>query len=169
MTPWQTRSSSLGDDIQSIRKAALGYLAKREYSCAELKKKLISRGAESLLAAEVIEELKSRGLADDLRYANAFVRDRRDFHPRGAVMIYRELLAKGVEHSVAETAIANEYGEEEQRKALSALMRKDSAAFGAEGDKAAKDRLIRRMISKGFPQGMIIDILADIEKNDADI
>ena len=38
-----------------------------------------------------------------------------------------------------------------------------------EGDKAAKDRLIRRMISKGFPQGMIIDILADIEKNDADI
>ena len=79
------------------------------------------------------------------------------------------MLAKGVEHSVAETAIANEYGEEEQRKALSALMRKDSAAFGAEGDKAAKDRLIRRMISKGFPQGMIIDILADIEKNDADI
>lgn len=154
----------LGDDLTAINKAALGYLSRREYSVAELTAKLRERGADESVLDESIRRLQELHYVDDSRYAAAYVRDRREFHPRGVAVIRRELAARGVDPAVAEKAIEEEYDEDTQRQTLRRLMVKAAAAMPEDEAAAAAYRrgIARRFIAKGFSQGMVFDELKDI-------
>ncbi|RMG92515.1 MAG: regulatory protein RecX [Zetaproteobacteria bacterium] len=61
-------------------KTALGYvlhlLARREYCAAQLRAKLLQRGATEETADSVIRELSEQGLISDERFAESFLRAR---------------------------------------------------------------------------------------------
>ena len=65
--------SSSAKDIKNI---CLRLLARREHSKKELLQKLVSKGFNKILAANIINELVQEGWQDDLRYAENYARSR---------------------------------------------------------------------------------------------
>lgn len=163
---WQkTNRQDLADAAEKILPAALAYLAKREYSTCELRKKLLGRGADKEQTEQVLYTLQEKGYLSDLRFAEAFVRDKREFHPCGEQKIRFALREKGIAADIISEALENEYDEQRQRAALAALLR-SAAAKAPEEDieqrRKYRDKAIRRMLAKGFSQSLI---LSEIEEN----
>ena len=83
-----------------LRACALGYLARREYSGAELKRKLLVRFSADPEAAVKIDallgQLAVQGLQSDQRFAQSRVRYRLQAG-YGPILIRQELLVKGVD------------------------------------------------------------------------
>lgn len=161
---WQKtrKNNDLTGAPEKVLSAALAYLAKREYSELELRGKLTARGAAEDDVAAVAAVLKEKRYLDDGRYAKAYVRDRREFRPCGAAMIRRELAARGIDAELIEEALAEEYDEEQQREALRRLLRK-AAANAPDNDEAMskyRAKIVRRMLSRGFPQSLVWDEIA---------
>lgn len=159
---WQKsrKTNDLASAPDKILSAALAYLAKREYSELELRRKLLGRGADEAVVATALNALKEKHYLDDARYAAAYVRDRREFRPCGVAVLKRELTAKGVAMEFIDAAIEEEYDEERQRQALRQLLRKAVAIAPADDEEQMvkyRSKVIRRMLSKGFPQSMVWD------------
>ena len=85
--------SSSAKDIKNI---CLRLLARREHSKKELLQKLVAKGFNKILAANIINELVQEGWQDDLRYAENYARSRIQ-KGYGPVRIAYELQQNGVD------------------------------------------------------------------------
>ena len=85
-----------------IRKKAMDLLARREHSAQELRQKLVSRDYDDTAINTVIRELQSEGLQSDIRYTEAFIRQRFNAG-MGPLKIRFELRQKGIDDAIAET------------------------------------------------------------------
>jgi len=65
--------SGAATDTGRVRSSALGFLARREHSAAELKGKLESRGFDEATTAQVLAQLEQGGLLSDERYVVSFI------------------------------------------------------------------------------------------------
>lgn len=157
----------LGDAADKIYTAALVYLGRREYCAAQLRQKLLGRGADPRQTETVLARLKEQGDLDDARYAGAYVRDRREFRPCGASLMRRELRARDIEPAIIEVALAEEYDGDKEKEALRRLIEKAATEAPAAADAAARKRyrekIVRRLLSKGFSLGEILGQLDDFE------
>ncbi|MBR9830034.1 MAG: regulatory protein RecX [Oceanospirillales bacterium] len=79
-----------------MRNAAIALLARREYSRAELERKLGSRVAEPALLTQVLDQLEVDGYQSDQRFAEVFTRSRLG-SGYGQMRIRQELQRKGIE------------------------------------------------------------------------
>lgn len=79
----------------TVEATAVGLLARREHSRAELVRKLGERGVPAALIDEVLGSLAARNLQSDARYAEALVTSRIG-RGQGPVRIRRELAERGV-------------------------------------------------------------------------
>lgn len=86
---------------KTLRQRALEYLAKREYSYAELGKKLKTYADASDDIAGLLEDFRQRGWLSDTRFAEQIVHARKAKF--GSAKVAHELRAKGV----ADDLIAN--------------------------------------------------------------
>lgn len=73
----------------------MGYLARREYSAAELSQRLGRKGFPEQLVNEVLAEFRNRGWQSDVRFAEVFSRDRLG-RGCGPYRITQELRQRGV-------------------------------------------------------------------------
>src|SRR5262245_32352829 len=89
-----------------IRTAALGLLSRRDYTARELTDKLTKRGYDDEAIAALTASMRANGTLDDRRVAEAHVRSASRIKRRGKLRIERELLARGVDRSVAQLAVA---------------------------------------------------------------
>ena len=95
-----------GVSIASVGKAlgrALGLLARRAYTEAELRKKLAGYPADEVEAA--VERLKAWGYLDDRGFAEAFVRSRRERY--GPRRLAHELRKRGVAEEVVAELVSD--------------------------------------------------------------
>ena len=99
-------------DVRSaIRIRAIGLLARREHSRAELQDKLQQRDFPSLQVTEVLTALQQAGLVSDRRFAEQFVRMRQQ-RGHGVQRIRRELRERGVDGELIELALAATTGQD---------------------------------------------------------
>lgn len=77
------------------RTRCLKLLARREYSAAELRRKLNAQGCDAATAAAVVAELRQDGCQSDMRFAESFVRHRIE-QGYGPLRIGFELAQRGV-------------------------------------------------------------------------
>jgi regulatory protein len=84
------------------RRVALGLLARREHSRAELSGKLGARDFDDDLVCTLLDELVDEGLLSDARFAEAYVH-RRSEKGFGPVRIRHELHERGVEGDTIHT------------------------------------------------------------------
>jgi regulatory protein len=84
--------------------AALRLLSHRSRSESEMRTRLKMRGIEPQAVDDEIERLRSAGLLDDEKFAQAWVADRQRLSPRGRRMLRYELLGRGIAPEAAERA-----------------------------------------------------------------
>lgn len=101
---------------QAARTAALRALAVRPRSVTDLSRRLQRRFDEATVLP-VVRELQEQGLLDDDAFAAAWRYSREQFRPRSSALVRRELLVQGVEHSVANAAVAGMDDEAAARQA----------------------------------------------------
>ena len=96
-------------DPKRVRAKALGFLARREHSAGELRRKLLERGYESTAVEAVLDVLADKKLLSDERFVEEFVaaRVRRG---SGPMKIREELRGRGVAAGLVDRAIAAHRG-----------------------------------------------------------
>jgi regulatory protein len=133
------------------RERAFYLLSYRERSCGELLSKLADDGYDSSVAAEIVADLEDRGLVDDRRFAESFVRTScaRGY---GRSRIARDLARHRVDPEVVEAALdAALPADDEFGRAL------DIARKAARQRSMDVRRLAGRLARKGFSSRIAFD------------
>lgn len=138
---------------RTLKAQAVAHLARREYSRAELRSRLL-RGAASAEAVDAaLDELAAAGLLSETRFAHAVVRQKSGAYSRRA--IGETLKAKGVTGDAAKEALASHAVDDAD--ALVAAWRR---RFGvAPRDDREKARQVRFLQSRGFALSAIFRLL----------
>jgi regulatory protein len=125
---------------------ALGELARKERSVAELHAWLGRRGVSEQEIADVIDHLVSAGALDDARFARCFAEDKRSLSGWGRERIAAVLRERGVGGADVEVALAGEDVEEELERAVGLV-----EGRGAElGDDRGRSRALGLLVRRGF-------------------
>lgn len=93
------------DDFYRGRTRALGLLARRPYSAAEIEGYLRRKDYDAETARRVVESLKESGYVDDQAFAAYWLEQRETFRPRSRRALESELRQKGVERQTIEGAL----------------------------------------------------------------
>lgn len=121
-------------------------LARREYSRAELVKKLAGCGFSNELVTQVVDQLDREGLQSEHRFVQEFVRQRKR-RGYGPCRVARELKQRGVSQDLVDTFIDDDASEWSQK--ISEVRAK---RFGPElpKDKREQARQSRFLQYRGF-------------------
>jgi regulatory protein len=150
------------DSEDVLYEYAVGALARRMRSVAELKRLLRLRvDAETeygkTLMELVIRRLKDQGYLNDAKYATAFSSFRRDNEKFGRRRVITDLKAKGVHGEVIDKAVDSIYDEvNEEKQARDYLHRKRLQKPKNQKDAA---RIFRQLVRAGFGAKTIFAIL----------
>lgn len=173
----QLRSLLREDEGYRARHAAMNLLAHRARSRQELRRRLWRKEFPDAIIEETLAWLEERDYVDDRAFAEAFVRDRLRLRPRGRVGLIQELRKKGVDHEVAEAAIAavmaaeNVEESELAREAAEAWARKNRSALRKAGTSKeswlkARRRLYGHLARRGFAPDAVRAAIAAILDDD---
>lgn len=143
----------MAGDAISIRQRALGYLARREYTRQELKRKLAPHAEDEADVDALLEDFQKRGWLSEERFTEQLLHARRAKF--GTQRIVQELRQKGVGEEAISAALP-ELKDSELETAKAVWEKK----FGAPpADAKEKARQIRFLASRGFSQDVIWKVL----------
>lgn len=133
-----------GPPPDALLHAALRLLAPRRRGVEELRRRLREKGFGAREIAHCLNWLEERDLLDDEAFAQALTRDRVRFSPRSSSLLRRELALRGIDPSVAGSAV-------EAVLEAEGTSETDLAARAAEGwiRKQGQDRL-RHLLEPSF-------------------
>jgi regulatory protein len=152
-------------ELQTIaaREAAIGLLARRERSRAELHTALKRKGIDESIIAEVMGRIEKEGLQSDTRFANAWVGTRRRLSPRGRAALAFELKQKGIGDTDAAEALAK-YKPGDERDAIRELIALRVERF--KGDKKAHEKFKLRLLAFLSRRGFAYDDIRSVLLSD---
>lgn len=139
---------------------AAGWLARRDYSSAQLAQRLAQRGFDADTVQLALAELIEGRYVDDARYARAFVA----VHARrgqGPLRIRHELTAAGLTGALAEEALEQYAAEQGGWAALARRVRSRRFGRTLPQERAAYARQARFLHYRGFSIDHIRGALGD--------
>lgn len=141
-------------DATAARTWILRALARREHSADELRNRLVQRGCDPRLAAEVIEHMAAEGWQSDTRFAQARVRSRLS-RGYGPLRAQTDLLRAGIEADVRSAALqsGDEAGHDAWARQARAVRER---RFGSLPENAEQwQRQYRFLAARGFSPAQI--------------
>jgi regulatory protein len=143
---------------------ALRLLAGRELSIAECRARLLDREhSRDDVDAAIAHLIETRALDDD-RVANAYARTAVNVKGRGRLRVQRELYAKGIARDVATAAVANVFGDIDERTLVDRAIQKKLRHRGAPVTPAEHARLYQHLMRQGFTPSVVADALRKLRK-----
>jgi len=143
-----------------LRERALGYLARREHSRAELTRKLELAGFVHSDIAPLLDEFEEKNWLSDRRFAESWVADHRA--KAGSIKLAYELGQRGVSDSII-SEVLSENRDSELDRAREIWKKK----FGAvPADAAEKARQMRFLQGRGFSSNIIRQTLTGAGETD---
>jgi regulatory protein len=154
---------------EELYEYAVGALARRSRSVAELKRLLRNRVEADTefgktLVELIIVRLKDRGYLNDARYAAAYSSYRRDTEKFGRRRIVSDLKAKGVHGDVIEKAVASAYDDIKEEELARAYLKRKRLQKPKDQREAA--RAFRNLARAGFGSKVIFAILKKWDVDD---
>ena len=134
---------------KSLLARALGYLARREHSRAELARKLTPHAESTDQLKRLLDDLEAKKLLSDRRFTEVLARSRGERF--GAARVKQELRSRGISDSLAREAVADLARTEFQR-AREVWRRKFDAP---PADAAERARQMRFLAQRGFSAEVI--------------
>ena len=139
--------------MNGLKARAVGLLARREHSRAELVRKLAPHGTPEDIE-DVLAELERTGLLSDARFAEAYLRSHADRF--GAARLRHALRGKGVAPDLIENRLAGQDLPDEFERARAVWERKFSAAPADAKEWARQARFLQ---GRGFSTDVIRRLL----------
>lgn len=143
----------------SLRERAIGLLARREHSRAELARKLAPHGSEDEIDS-VIARMIELGFLSDERFAQSWIRSKAGRF--GLTRLRHDLVQRGVDRDTIDAALQNEAVDSEIERARAVWQ----ARFRDRGADIAADRKewarqARFLHSRGFSTSVISTLLKE--------
>lgn len=141
----------------------LRLLSRRELSVANLRARLLDREHPPEEVDAAIARLLDTRALDDARVARAFARTSASVKGRGRLRVMRELSQIGIAKDVAGEALAEVYGDLDERslitRALQKKMRGNASLQPRRMTRAENARLYQYLMRQGFSPAAIVDAL----------
>lgn len=140
--------------MNELRRRAIGLLARREHSHAELARKLAAEGTTTEEIETVLAQLEAEGLLSDARYAEAYLRSNAGRF--GTAKLQQALRTKGVDSELSNASLAELPDELARARAIWAKK------FGTPpADAHEWARQARFLQSRGFASDVIRRLLKE--------
>ncbi len=151
-------------ELESVaaREAAIGLLARRERSRAELAGALKRKGFDGTVIRTVLDALEKERLQSDDRFATSWVSTRRRVAPRGRTALAYELKQRGVTDTTIKKALDGFTGSDERtalRELIETRLRRLSQA--KDDHPKEKQRLLAFLARRGFAYDDIRQVLSE--------
>ena len=148
---------------------AVGALARRMRSIAELKRLLrqrveIDTEIGQTLVELVVRRLKDQGYLNDAKYATTYSTLRRDNEKFGRRRVITELKAKGIHSEIIDKTIGSTFSEVSEEKQAREYLRRKRLQKPADQKQAA--RIFRQLARAGFGAKTIFTILKKWDVDD---
>ncbi len=146
-------------DEASLYEYAVGALARKMRSVAELKRLLRQRVGEDgeAMVEAVIARLKEQKYLNDTAYATAYSTLRKENEKFGRLRVISDLKAKGVHSEVIGKAVDAAYAGSREEDLVRQYLRRKRIAKPANQKEAA--RIFRALARAGFRTSVIVGIL----------
>lgn len=139
----------------ALKAKAVGWLARREHTRAELTKKLHPFAESTEVIIEVLDELERGGWQSDERFARAFCHHKSQ--KQGASLVAQGMRDRGVPDDLIAEAVETLRTSEIERARL--VWEKKFAREGRPIDRKAWARQARFLASRGFAAAVISRVL----------
>jgi regulatory protein len=134
---------------------ALHLLAGRELTVKQLRDRLVDREHNREEIDRAIEHLLESKALDDARVAAAYVRTAIKIKGRGRLRVQRELQEIGVERDVASEALAEAFGDVDERTLIANALKKKLRGKPKMTTSAEYARVYQFLLRQGFsPDGV---------------
>ena len=110
------------DARQKAFELAVGAIARKERTVAELREWLAARAVEADEIEATLDRLISIGELDDEHFATLYAQDKRELSGWGPDRILSALLDRGVDRALAEAAVGGEDQSEQAERAASLVL-----------------------------------------------
>jgi regulatory protein len=150
--------------VSTLYDRALNYLALRARSTAELRRRLLDKGADSADVEQVLDRLTQQGLLNDTDFARQFARTKLLTAGASRFRIARELTRKGVSREVADRAVQTLVEEEgvDPSAAIRRVAEKKWRTLAGLDDATARRRLYAFLARRGFNPDEIRSVMHSI-------
>ncbi|MDD5723075.1 MAG: regulatory protein RecX [Syntrophales bacterium] len=149
---------------EKARQKALRYLTYRGRSVEEVRSKLTEKGFDDTVIKKVVDRLSDLGYLGDRNFAGQWAKSLAARRLWGNRKIEESLREKGISRDLMQEAIAGAREEKDERRAIQELvekrLRREPACevFSYKG----KRRLTQTLVGRGFPVGLILDVLREM-------
>ena len=137
----------------------LRMVAGRELSVAQVRARLLDREHSAEDTEAAIQQLLESGALDDRRVAGAYARTASSVKGRGRLRVQQELHAMGIPRDIAAEALAETFGEADERSAIDKAIQKKLRGTGSSPQRKLtlqeRARLYQFLMRQGFtPAGI---------------
>ena len=147
---------------------ALHFLARRALTVAECRSRLADRGHAAEQIEDAIAHLLETGGLDDGRLAREYARTAADVKGRGRLRALRDLQARGVDRQMAAEAIADVFGDKDERALVSRAIQKKLRGRARPANAAEYARLYQHLMRQGFTPAVVAAVLRSMRGGGSD-
>ena len=141
---------------------ALRMLGRRDYSVAELSRKLGEKGIDPDQVRQIVERCLAYGYLDDARYAEQRARGMMRQGRAVGARILADLRQRGIDEATAESALEQARCEQNDADVLVELLEQRFPNFDyATAGERERRRVVHFLQRRGFPLGCILEKLTE--------
>jgi len=144
---------------EKAKQRAFRLLAMRPRSEKELRAKLKEKGFDESVIGEVAARLRELNYLDDESFARQWARNLAVNKLLGNRRIEASLMEKGIPQPLIRQVLSEVRKELAEREAVILLIRKKVDNGAGKMDDRERRRLAQSLMGKGFPPGLVFDIL----------
>jgi regulatory protein len=146
------------DELDMAYQRALHFIHYRERSEAEIQRYLIKKEISESVIDLVLDKLRNAGLVNDQRFAQMWVENRSEFHPRSPRMMAMELQRHGIPREQIDEAL-----EDVNQEALAYQVAvKQSSRYTRLEWQDFRTRLYGFLARRGFSYEIIVPIIKQV-------
>jgi regulatory protein len=134
--------------------------SRREYCIEDIRGKLQSWGAGEKDTKRIIETLIKENFINEIRYSEAFVKDKFNYNKWGKIKIAAHLKSKSIPGDLIRSSL-DSIDDELYKKTLKEIIFSHRKSVKAKNQYDLKGKLLRYGLSKGFESRLLYDLLND--------